>query len=207
MEILAVTGQTRTDLSKGATSAARREGNIPAVLYGGDEVIHFTTTKKQVKNLIYTPDFKLVEITVEGKTHRAILKDVQFHPVTDDILHIDFLRLIEDHPIKVSLPVRFKGIAVGVKSGGKLQQNLRRVKVKTTPDKLIDQIVVDVTTIEMGQSVRVRDIQVKEGIEILSPASQPLATIEVPRVLRSATSAAEKEGGIDEEGAEEETED
>jgi len=195
MKAIAVKGEVRQDLGKKSTKAARIAGLIPCVLYGGDTVIHFTTTKNDVKQLIYTPDFKLADIEVEGKHYQCILKDLQFHATRENVLHIDFLRLNEGNTIKVEVPVRFKGTAAGVKAGGKLLQKVRKVKIKTTPDKMVDELLLDISHMELGQSIRVRDIKAGEGIEILSSPGIPVATIEIPRALRSATMAAEKATG------------
>ncbi|RMG82351.1 MAG: 50S ribosomal protein L25 [Bacteroidetes bacterium] len=148
--------------------------------------IQFTTTFKEVKDLVYTPDFKVAEITVDGKSYRSILKDVQFHPVKDTIRHVDFLVISDTRPIKVELPVKFVGVSPGVRVGGKLIQNLRKIKVKTTADKLIDVLTLDISKVELGQSIRVRDIQLEDGIEIMSPPATPVATVEIPRALKSA---------------------
>lgn len=198
MEIVAVKGQVRTDVGKKATKAVRKEGRVPCVIYGSQDTLHFSIDPKEVKPLVYTPAFKLAEVEIDGTAYKCIIKDIQFHPVSDEIVHIDFLSLTDGHKVKVEIPVGFQGISPGMKLGGKLQQNLRRVKVKTTPENLVDQLVLDVSHLELGQSVRVRDIQVGEGIEIMSPAGTPIATVEIPRALRSATSAAEKVEGEEE---------
>lgn len=203
MKIVAVKGQLRSDLGKQSAKAVRREELIPCVLYGGDEVVHFSTNQHEVKDIVYTPDFKIAEIQVDGATYRCILKDVQFHPVTDEILHIDFLRLIDGTPIKVELPVRFKGTAPGVKSGGKVMRKVRRVKVKTLPEKLVDELLLDVSKLHMGDSIRIRDIETVEGMEILNSPGIPVATVEVPRAMRSLpATAAAAEGEEEEEGEE-----
>lgn len=206
MEIVDVIGQARADLGKKGSKDIRNQGLIPCVLYGGGEVLHFSVVPNDIRPLIYTPDFKLASITIDGQPHRAIVKDVQFHPLNDEILHIDFLHLVEGHPIKVELPVRFRGTSPGVKIGGRLVQQLRRVKVKTTPDKLISELTLDISTLKMGQSIRVRDIDATEGIEIMNQPGIPVASVEVPRALRSAAAAAEKEGGAGDEDEGEETE-
>ena len=193
MEIVAVKGQVRTDVGKKASKAVRKEGRVPCVIYGAKDTVHFTIDPKEVKPLVYTPAFKLAEVELDGAAHKCIIKDIQFHPVTDEIVHIDFLLLTDGRKLKVEIPVGFQGISPGMKLGGKLQQNLRRVKIKTTPEHLVDQLVLDVSHLELGQSVRVRDIQAGDGIEIMSPAGTPIATVEVPRALRSATDAASKE--------------
>lgn len=193
MEIVAINGQIRAEVGKKATKAVRKkDGGIPCVLYGGEDLIHFSIPEPEVKALIYTSDFKVADINIEGKTYRCILKDVQYHPVTEAILHIDFLRLVKGNPVKIEVPVRFKGTSPGVKSGGKLLPKLRRVKVKTTPENLVSELLVDISKLELGQSIRVRDIEPGEGIEIILSPGIPVATVEVPRALRSATAAKEK---------------
>ncbi len=201
MKYITIKGEAREKLGKKWARAARKEGLIPCVLYGGNEVVHFTTTQAQVKSLVYTPEFKVAKVEVNGQTVECILKDIQFHPVTDSVVHIDFLRLVEGHPIKLQVPVRFVGASPGVKLGGKLQQNVRRIKIKTTPEYMVDVLELNVSKLEMGQSIRVRDIQAKEGIEIMQAPGTPVATVEIPRSMRSAASAAEKAGGA--EGADE----
>ena len=204
MKHVAIEGQVRQEVGKKAVKANRREGLVPCVIYGLEENVHFTCTPKDLKGLVYTPEFKLAEITVDGKTHRCILKDIQFHPVSEDIVHVDFLKLNEGQKIRFNVPVGFEGVATGVKNGGKLIQNVRKVKVKTTPELMMDRVVVNVEHLTMGQSVRVKDIEVAEGVEILNSPGIPLATVEVPRALKSAATAeakAEKEAAKAGEGA------
>lgn len=190
MKIVALEGQERNNMSKSAVKALRKEGLVPAVLYGGDKVIHFSISAKEVRPLIYTADFKIAELSIGGTTYRSILKEKQFHPVSDSIMHLDFLQLSEGTTVKVEVPIRFTGAAPGVKVGGKLQQNMRNVKIKTTPEHLIDEMYADVSHLELGQSIRVKDIKEVDGVEIMNAMSTPIATIEIPRALRSATAAA-----------------
>ena len=200
MEAVAFNGTVRNELGKKGTKAVRNNGQTPCVLYGGDNTIHFSINIKDVKNLIYTPDFKIAEITLDGKTYKSILKDVQFHPVSDEVRHIDFVELVDGKKVNVEIPVRFKGSSPGEKVGGKLYQKLRKAKVKTTPEHLVDQLFVDISELEMGQSVRVKDIEADDNLEIMSSPNIPVASVEVPRALRSAQAAADGEAG-DEDGA------
>lgn len=193
MEVMTLNASPRTSLGKTATKAVRKSDLIPCVLYGGDAIQHFTLAPLDLRTLVYSPEFKVVEINLEGQTHRCILKDVQYHPVTEKILHIDFLRLIEDHPIKVEVPISFEGIAQGLKSGGKLIKKMRKVKIKTVPGHLIDKVVLDTTPMALGQSQRIKDLMEYEGVEVLNNENIPIATIDVPRALRaSATEEASK---------------
>ncbi len=193
MEAIAINTQVRDGLGKKATKAMRREGQIPCVLYGTPEPLHFSVTHKDVKGLIFTPNFMLAQLDVDGQSYKAIIKDTQFHPVSDAIQHIDFLALEDGRPVKVALPVTFEGSSPGVRSGGKLQQLLRSIEVKTIPEKLIDRLTLNISKLKLGQSIRVRDIQLEEGIEIMSAPATPVAIVEIPRALRSATSRIEEE--------------
>ncbi len=194
MEKVAIQGEIRSNLSKSATRQLRREGKVPCIIYGGNDNVTFYADSLSFRDIVYTADFKLAEITVDGKTHTCILKDLQMHPVKDTIEHIDFLRLIEGTPIKVDIPVRCVGASPGVKLGGKLQQKIRRVKVKTLPKDIKDHLQVDISSLELGQSVRVRDIEVGEDMQIMNPAAAPVATVDIPRALRSAAAKEEAKG-------------
>lgn len=200
MNTVNVTATSRTDTGKKATKAVRNSGGIPCVMYGGKEVVHFTTTHNAVKSLIYTPDFKVAEIDMDGSKKRAIVKTAQFHPVTEKIMHIDFLRLIDGTPVNLELPVKFEGSSPGVKLGGKLQQSLRRIKVKTTPEKMVDVLTLNVSKLELGDAIRVRDLEVPEGIQIMVAPATPVAAVEIPRALRSAGAAEDGEKGDAAEG-------
>lgn len=198
MQTVAVAGQVRESLGKKATKAVRAAGEVPAVLYGSGDPVHFSVKPLDIRSLIYTPEFKLAELTVGGKTLKAIVKDTQFDPVTDELTHLDFLALQDGHPIKVAVPVAFEGTSPGVRAGGKLQQAVRYIKLKTTPDKLVDRITMDISNLELGASIRIRDIEPQEGVEIINPGGQPVATVIVPRAMRSAaTAAAKAEKGAD----------
>ncbi len=201
MEAIAVSANKREDLGKKATKAVRKEGLIPGVLYSKDGTMHFSTTHKEVKPLIFTPDFNVASVNLDGNSYRCIVKDIQWHPVTDEIVHIDFLQLVDGHPVKLEVPVRFEGSAPGVRVGGKLLQNLRRIKIKTTPENMVTELTLDVSNLELGQSVRIRDIKPIDGVEIMTPAGTPVAIIEIPRALRSAATA-EKKAAEAEAGAE-----
>ncbi len=206
MQSVVIEGTLRTEVGKKATKAVRNEGNIPCNVYGGKENVYFSAPEKVFKSLIYTPDFKLAEINVGGNTYKAIVKEIQEHPVTDRILHIDFVELVPGKSLKADIPIILEGQSEGTKKGGALYQKMRRAKVKTTPEKLIDAIKVDVTPLEMGQSIRIRDIEAIDGVEILTSPGTPIASVEIPRALRSATSKEETEAAGEEVAAEAETE-
>lgn len=191
MQTITIEGKVRADLGKKATKALRVEGQVPCVIYGGDEVIHFSAPSSAFKPIIYTADFKLVEINAGGKTITTILKDTDFHPVKDNLLHADFLQLVPNKPLIADIPIKIVGISPGVKLGGKLMQLVRKLKVKTTPEALVDSVTVDVTTLELGKSTRVREIVPIDGVQIMNAPGIPVAVVEIPRALRSAENAAE----------------
>lgn len=193
MNTVAISGELRSELGKKHSKAARNEGKIPCVMYGGGQNIHFTVKPNDIKSMVYTADFKLADVTIDGNTYKVILKSYTMHPVTDELTHIDFLQLVDGQPVKVDIPVRFKGESPGVKLGGKLMQSLRRVTVKTIPEHLVDELFLDVSELELGNAVRVREIEAPDTIQIMNDGAIPVAIVEVPRSLRSATAAAEKE--------------
>ena len=181
-----------------STKQLRNSGKIPAVLYGPGVQEHFSVTHNGVKGLIFTPEFKIGEVEVGGSSHKCIVRDIQWHPVTDQIMHIDFLALKEGTKVKLEIPVKFKGVSPGVKEGGALMQTMRRVKVKLDPKDMVKELFIDISELVLGEAVRIRDIEVPENVEIMVNEAVPVATVEVPRALRSATAEAE-------EGAEEAT--
>ena len=135
--------------------------------------------------MVYTPKFRMAEITLDGKLHKAIVKDIQFHPVTDEVLHLDFLELVPGVKFKATVPLRFTGQAPGVKAGGKFLPKLRQINILTTPEKVVDEVSADISTMELGATIRVRDISLDEGVEITNNGAIPIASIEIPRALRS----------------------
>lgn len=192
MTTIEIQGTTRSEFGKKGSKIDRNNGLVPAVMYGGNESVHFTVTPASVKHLVYTPDFKVADIEVDGKHYKAILKSTQFHPVTDELIHIDFLRLIDKTPVKVEVPLRFKGSSPGVKVGGKLIQQLRKIKIKTTPEYLVDELKADISKLDLGQALRVREVLVPKGVEILNNGATPVALIEIPRALKAAAAAEAK---------------
>jgi large subunit ribosomal protein L25 len=195
MQVVQISSEPRSTSGKKEAKVLRKAGRVLAVLYSSKGVESFSTTAKAVKSLVYTPDFKLAEIDLEGTKRRAILKDISFHPVTEEILHMDFLELIDGVDVIANIPVKFKGVSPGVKAGGKLVVGLRTVKIKTKPENLVDELFVDISSLELAQAARVRDIEVPAGVEIKVDGATPVAVIDVPRALKSAATAAKKEAG------------
>jgi large subunit ribosomal protein L25 len=186
MEIIALQGQPKPGSGKEEVKRIRRNGQVPAVIYksGGGDALSFALNAPEVRSLIYTSKFKLTEITIDGKVHKAIVKDIQFHPVTDAVIHIDFLELVPGIKFKAEVPLRFAGQAPGVKAGGKFIPKLRQVKIMTTPETVVDEVSADISAMDLGSTIRVRDIELPNGVEVLNNGAIPIASIEIPRALR-----------------------
>ena len=191
MQTITISGKARTSVGKVATKADRAAGNIPCVMYAGNEVVHFTSTISELRGILYTPKFYKAIINIEGTTHEALLKDVQSHPITEEILHIDFHKLTPGAKVIVEIPIRIIGQSPGVKEGGKLLVKVRKVKVKAAPEDLKDAIDIDISELKLGQSFKVRDIKT-DGLEILNSPAIPLVSVEVTRALKSAATEAAK---------------
>lgn len=195
MKTFQLEGSLRDIVGKKPTKAIRVNESIPCVLYGGKENIHFEVKNSNVRKLIYTPEIFLVELTIGSNTYKAIMKDLQFHPVTDKVLHIDFLEVNEKKPITMLVPIKLQGLAQGVKSGGKLIQEMRLLKVKAPYDKIPENVSVDVTEVGLGKSIQVGKLSYP-GLEILSPVKNIVATVKLTRASKgeaaSANNAAEK---------------
>jgi len=188
MKTLAIQAVARAEYGKKATKSVRREGMIPCVLYGAGENVAFSIDEKAVKPLIYTPNSYIVEIDIDGKVEKAVLREVQFHPIREQILHIDFYRVQEDKPVSIAIPVRLTGNAEGVKVGGKLALSARKLVVKGMLENLPDELVIDVTPLKVGQTIFVGDLQF-EGLQFVSPATQAVCAVRVTRASRGAAAA------------------
>lgn len=183
MKSIALAGTLRTDNGKKAANHLRKAGEVPCNLYGGDGNVTFSAPYKSFTHIVYSPDFFQVEIQVDGKSYNALVKDIQFHPVSDKILHVDFLALVPGKTVIADIPVVLVGQSAGVKAGGKLVQKLRKVKVKATPENLVEKIEVNVDSLKLGKSIKVKNIKTG-GLEILNPGPVPVASVEIPRALR-----------------------
>ena len=195
MVTVKVNGTPRNEFGKKATSDVRRAGLVPCVLYGPHkDNVHFTVKPHDVRDLVYTGDFKLAELDIDGKTHRCIVKDVDFDPVKDTIQHMDFLLLDDGQTVKVEVPLRFTGTSPGVRNGGKFIQSVRKVKIKTRVETLVDELFADISGLKLGESLRIRDINAVDGVEIMNPGALPVASVVVPRSLKSAGLPEDEEG-------------
>ena len=185
MKSFELKGELRNDLGKKATKLSREKGEVPCVLYGGNEVVHFSVTKEAVRKLIYTPEIFLVNLTVGDKTCNAILKDMQFHPVTDNLLHIDFYQIVAEKPIVIEVPVTLEGLAEGVKAGGKLSLELRKLKVKGLYNHIPEKLTVNVDDLGLGRSIQVGDLSF-DNLELTNAKNNVVCAVKLTRAARGA---------------------
>lgn len=186
MKTFELKGSLRSDLGKKATKAARREDVIPAVIYGGEkstEAVHFTVAASDVRKLIYTPEIFLVALTIDGKAYNAILKDIQFHPVTDGVLHLDFLHVFKDKPIVIEVPVVLDGLAEGVKAGGKLSLDIRKLKVKALYNNVPEKVHINIEHLALGKSIQVGELNF-DGLELLNAKNSVVCRVQLTRAAR-----------------------
>lgn len=183
MKTLEIIGYQRANLGKKEAHRLRAEGNVPCVLYGGDEQVHFYAPMILFRPLVYTDQAHFVTLNIEGVERRCILQDIQFHPVNEMIMHADFLELHEGKSVKMDIPVQLNGTAVGVTKGGKLMHKRHFLRIKALPKDMPDHIEVDVSALDFGKSVKVKDVP-KGNYQVLDSEAISIAVIEIPRALR-----------------------
>ena len=193
MKTITIEGQLRTEHGKSATRQLRSQELVPGVIYGGAQEINFSAPAKAFKPLVYTPNFQLAEVTVDGNTYRCILKDLQFDKVSDELIHVDLLELVEDKKIIATIPLKYVGTAAGVKAGGRLVAKMKALKVKTYPRFLKEQIEVNIDDLEIGGNLRVEDVKV-ENYEVLNSPRIPIVSVVTTRALRQEEAAAPAKG-------------
>jgi large subunit ribosomal protein L25 len=162
---------------------------VPGVIYGGAQEVNFVASAKTFRPLVYTPNFQLADVQVDGKTYRCILKDLQFDKVSDELIHVDLLELVEDKKVVATIPVKYTGTAAGVKAGGRLVTKMKTLKVKTYPRHLKEQIEVSIDNLEIGGNIRVEDVK-EENYEILNSPRIPIVSVVTTRALRQEETAA-----------------
>jgi len=189
MKSLVIKGQLREALGKKDAKKLRAQELVPSVMYGSDEVIHFAVPFSEFRQLIYTPSSFLIEIDIAGKVYKAIMQDIQWHPVEEQILHVDFLRVKDGNPIKMEIPIKIIGHAKGTKAGGKLKVNMRKLKVRALAEYFPDTIDIDVTQLGLGQSIKVGDLKL-ENVELLDSKSNVVVTVAMTRAAMSAAGSA-----------------
>lgn len=180
MKSVSISGSPRANVGKKDAREMRRNGLVPCVIYGGKEQIHFSAPELAFKNLVYTPDANLVKLDVGGTSYNAILQDIQFHKLTNTIIHIDFLEMVQGKPLVMKLPIRFEGTAPGVRAGGKLIQKLRTLKVRALSENLPDNIIINIEKLDIGTTIKVGDIE-RKGLEFLDAPNVTIVTAQVTR--------------------------
>ena len=180
MKTLAISVQERNKVGKTNTRALRNQGNVPCVLYGGEKQVTFYAHENDFRKLVYTPDTFLVELDISGNKVKAVMQDIQFHPVTDKILHIDFLEVFEDKPVTISLPVILEGVSIGVKNGGNLLFRRPKIIVKGILANLPDAITINIEHLKIGMFIYIKDIEI-DGIEFLAPPNSVVVGVKTAR--------------------------
>jgi len=191
MKTIAISGSPRENVGKRDAKELRYEGKVPAVLYGGTEQIHFAVVATDLKEAIYTPEANFLEIEINGAKSKAIIKELQFHPLTDLLLHVDFLQLFDDKEILMEIPVKLTGTSPGVKMGGKLVQKLRKLRVKALPANMPQVVEVSIAKLEVGNLFRVRDLAKGEYL-ITNTPEDTIVSVGMSRALKQAEQQAGK---------------
>lgn len=191
MKTIEIQGLKRSDLTKQSLKALRNDEQVPCVLYGGAEPVHFAVPLAQFKGLVYTPNVYIVKVVIDGKEYSCVMQDIQFHPVNDIIQHVDFLEITDSSSVTINVPIKVTGVSEGVKQGGKLVTKVRRLKVKALPKQLPDFIEIDITPLKIGGNIRVRDLKVN-GVEFLDSPSNVVIAVRTTRNVAAAETVADK---------------
>ena len=200
MKSITINGSKRESVGKKSTKALRNAGQVPCVLYGGDQSVHFLANELAFSKLVYTPNAHTVVIALDnGENFNAVMQDIQFHPVTDKILHIDFYQLFEDKEIAMDIPVHISGNSIGVKNGGSLRRNKRKLRIKALPTNLPDAIEIDITPLKIGDKFYITEFK-NDAYRFLHPDNTVVCQVKRSRV--SLDEEEEEEEGVEgEEGA------
>lgn len=189
MKSVSISGSPRANVGKKDATALRNAKQVPCVLYGGKEQVHFSVLAADFKNLIYTPHVHTVELDVAGKKFNAIMQEAQFHRVSDELLHVDFLEIVAGKPVVMNIPVKTTGVSPGVRAGGKLVKKLKTLKVKGLVEKMPDTIDIAIDSLEIGQGVRVADIKI-DGLTMLNAANVTVVGVQTTRAAAAEATAA-----------------
>ena len=201
MKSISIKGSKRESVGSKATKALRNAGQVPCVIYGGDQPMHFSAGELAFKNLVYTSDAHTVDIELDGTTYRAILQDIQFHPVTDRILHVDFYQIFDDKEVTMIIPVKFTGSSKGVLNGGVLRKNNRKLRIKALPDNLPDFVEADITELKIGSKLYVTALE-GEGYKFMHPDNTVVCQVRTSRNAVDEDEEDEEEGETAEAPAE-----
>lgn len=196
MKQIAISGTARTDLGKKASREIRRNGSVPCVIYGEKkdangmpEAIHFTVSEKEINKIVYTPHIYLIDINIDGTDHKAVIKEIQFHPVKDNVLHVDFYEVNAEKPIVMAVPIAPKGLAEGVRAGGRLNAMVRKLKVRAPYAAIPEKLEIDVTSLGLGKSIKAGSLHF-EGLELVTPKEVVVLTVKMTRAARGAAAVA-----------------
>ncbi len=199
MKEFALNGKARTEVGKKATKQLRKEGYVPCNLYGekkGEngqpEAFAFAILATDLRKVVFTPHIYVINLNIDGKHHTAVLKELQFHPVTDAVLHVDFFEIHEEKPITIGIPVRLTGLAQGVRDGGRMNLSIRKINVTAPFQKIPEHLDVDVTDLRIGKSIKVGDLSF-EGLEIATPKEVIVCSIKMTRAASLASASTEEE--------------
>lgn len=195
MKEIVVNGTKRTDTGKKASKLMRKEGLVPCNLYGekrGEnglpEALSFAVSAKELRNVVYTPHIYLIKLVIDGEEHTAVMKELQFHPVTDALLHIDFYEVNEEKPITIGIPVKLNGLAQGVRDGGRINLSIRKINVTAPYKNIPERLDIDVTNLRLGKSIKVGELSF-EGLELATPAEVIVCSVKTTRASKSAAAA------------------
>jgi len=218
MKTIQISAEKRTELGKKSTRDLRKIDHVPCVMYGGAEVLHFHAHENDFRHLVYTPKAYIVEVNLDGKKHKAVMQELQFHPVTDKLNHIDFVEVFDDRPVTVEVPIELTGAAIGLKDGGKARQRRRVLKVRGLIQHLPDTLDIDISDVGIGDVIKIGDLSY-DNLEILDPSRSMIYAVVSSRISKgmemgeaeleaaeAAEAAEEAEGEAPAEGAEESAE-
>jgi len=199
MKTIEINALLRTETGKKVSKKLRSEGNVPCVMYGGEEVLHFYSHENNFKNLVYSPSVYVVQINIDDKKYKAVLQDIQFQPVTDKIIHVDFVQVFDDKPVLMNVPIKVTGESAGIKAGGKLRMKRRTIKVRGFLKDLPDALEIDITSLNIGMSIKIHELSF-DNLEILDPARAMVVAVISSRM--SLKDAALPEDEVEEAGEE-----
>ncbi len=214
MKTVSLSGSLRGSVGKKDAKLQRRAGKIPCVLYGGPEQIHFVADEKSFSKILFTPEVNLIKITIDGKEYDTIYQEIQFHPVTDKLLHVDFLQVLPDKPVVIAIPVKCEGVSPGVLRGGRLEKKMRKVKIKALAKDLPDYVLIDISPMDIGDSAKISDLKI-DNVTFLDAPNNVVIGVRTARVVveevvpgaeavvEGAEGAEKKEEGKKEEGKKE----
>jgi large subunit ribosomal protein L25 len=191
MKSVSISGSPRANVGTKDAKALRAEGKIPCVLYGGTEQVHFSALEKDFKPLVYTPEVKLADLNIDGRTFKATMKEVQFHPISDKLLHVDFLEVSDAKPVIIEVPVKVVGNSPGIKAGGKLVTKFRKLKIRSALANLPESITVNIDKLEIGDGVRVKDITLN-GVTLLNTPNAVVVSVATTRNVAAAAQESAK---------------